>query len=67
MLGSLTKLSLNIVETDTIFVLYQRGYTDKGRSHVHLHIPSVATCIVIAYRVQFEHHEPLAGREKWTT
>ena len=29
------------------------------------HVPSVATCIVIAYRVQFEHHKPLAGREKW--
>ena len=27
------------------------------------HVPSVATCIVIAYRVQFEHHKPLAGRE----
>ncbi len=29
---SLSKLSSNIVETDTIFVLYQRWYTDKGRS-----------------------------------
>jgi hypothetical protein len=31
---------------------------------VHPHVPSVATCIVIAYRVQFEHHKPLAGWEK---
>jgi hypothetical protein len=31
---------------------------------VHPHVPSVATCIVIAYRVQFEHHKPLAEREK---
>ena len=66
-IGSLSKLSSNIVETDTIFVLYQRWYIGKGRSHVHPHVPSVATCIVIAYRVQFEHHKPLAGREKWIT
>ena len=43
------------------------GDTQTRAEAVHSHVPSVATCIVIAYRVQFEHHKPLAGREKWTT
>jgi len=43
------------------------GDTQTRAEAVHPHIPSVATCIVIAYRVQFEHHKPLAGREKWIT
>ncbi len=42
------------------------GDTQTRAEAVHPHIPFVANCIVIAYRVQFEHHKPLAGREKWT-
>jgi len=51
----------------TRFLSCISGDTQTRAEAVHPHIPSVATCIVIAYRVQFEHHKPLAGREKWIT